>query len=1260
METIKEINKNQPKLKQEKNDLIKKYPFNGRSKYLIDKFLILGYKPNQIQKLLTNNKEIKKILINFAKKIKSDESNNIDKILIKSTKKKINLDILPTLLNEISNDYTKLIPDIDLINNMLFPNKIHFYVKGQYNKFHSKSRTTTQDNIILKKSKTNPINYEDDGEMNNRFSANTNNTNISSKENFDEEDLEIMKNKQYNMIFSYNPQEGTNSKKSINGFAYIFYKKYKEKLSIEGINFTIYTPMTFCIISEFPYFNSYYRLCIQIIQLFKEKQIDIPLEILLYNIINLSLSPLNGDVLLNIEPLNFPSGKTVVDSICKSTKKKQFTTIKEEEDDYDDNEYVLLDNSLENKYKNNDEEKEDNIIDLKAVNEKYNINNSPINKPYILIDQKSSEKKIHHLKLKKRDSNNIENDFEKTLSISPNLAIKKRELQFENQSRYTIGFNRTLNFNKLDDENNITNNVSNRKYCSNSNYEDIKFQSLSGYPLIQYNLSKVLLHTLSPQDVIIIFFYSFLEKDIVFFSKNIEYLSFTINSYLNLNFPLNDEKYYFVNACVSYDNFVNDNSPFVGAAFTNILGVNSTYNPEYINYSNKTKLKDHLAVDLDNGFIYQIENPNDKDKNVRNKAIFDYIKKICKKEIKDDKGVVLVREIKILYDKLESYKNNNNENNTNISHSSKNIYYSKINNFIYYNDYGQNSVKSKNRNIQEGFYRLINYICLYFYQNLSLKSDDDKEDLNKIIINRKNKGLNPETMNIIFHKDYNIEDNNYIKEEIYFLDELMETMKFESFVYGFIQSYNPIDLYKIPLTLTEEFLSILSRKNFVTNQNIDFFNFIDNLYKKKGFEKTYIDFNPFSAQYYKKLKTYFDREIYDQNNCNNLKKEVKAKYLYTLIDQKKEGDVLDNLKYNEYILDNNLLIKYIRFLKNLKKEEYYHMFHLASSLDQNRIKNISMIDIENEIEKYSYNIGISNKTDICCSNIILLFILSIKSIKNYIDCPSFLSAIFQNFSVFRKYYTMIMNLVYRLMNDCLNKQDYKNAQDYFFCYYSCINSVRNLKLVPNENLMNIILKFDKIDLNALLEKVSLAQNSIQDNANENEIKVDDRKLFNNNNIKESNQTKNVYVIYNFIKNNFIKEECLIQKINEIKGNKTLAFTITNKGKVIEPKIKYKNKDFEYKCLISTQDKILDDLNKQYELYINDLNEDKLDIKILLESCLNIILFTRNTEFFKDIDEIIDTFKVIFNVYLQKFYIISNKKENENNNINENDKVNHKE
>ena len=214
----------------------------------------------------------------------------------------------------------------------------------------------------------------------------------------------------------------------------------------------------------------------------------------------------------------------------------------------------------------------------------------------------------------------------------------------------------------------------------------------------------------------------------------------------------------------------------------------------------------------------------------------------------------------------------------------------------------------------------------------------------------------------------------------------------------------------------------------------------------------------------------------------------------------------------------------------------------------------------------------------CCSNIILLFILSLKSIKNYIDCQSFLSALFQNFNVFRKYYTMIMNLVYRLMNDCLDKKDYSNAQNYFFCYYSCINSLRSLKLVPNENLMKIISKFDKIDLNDLLEKAN--QSNVQK-----DIGGEEKPFFNDKNIKESNQSRYVYVIYNFTRNSYIKEESIIQKVNELKGKKTLKINITNKeGKIsrsIEPKIKFNNKNFQYRCLIATQDKILDDLNKQY-------------------------------------------------------------------------------
>ena len=722
MENCKEYNIINTKLKEEKNGIIKKYPYNGRSIYLIDKFYIIGYEPNQFNKLINNNNQNKKALINIAKRIKSEELQNSN--LGKSTKNskiKLSIDDFPTLLNEISNDYKKKLPDIDLIKNMLFPNKPNIYIKTSYTKKTVQIRSTIHENILQKK-KSNILNNDDediDFLSNERYGRESVNLNANE---YDEDDLQPMKNKQYNMIFSYNPQEGKNSKKSINGFAYVFYKRYKETMKIEDITFTFYIPMTFCIISEYPYFNSYYKLCKRIIHLFRSKKNEIPLEIILYNIINFTMSPINGDISLNIEPSNFPSDKTVVDSISEISKKKQIHIIKEEDENENNENCEGFDLYRYNSQRNNNENEEN--MDEFPILEKKPIYYSP-----------NTEQKKQNQSKKKIDIEKNDLDLEKSLSTSPDFlnSMKKRKLENKifNTPRYALQFNSYIGLND-----NINYNKTN-KNSGNSNYE-IKFQTLSGYPLIQYDLLKVLLHKLSPQDVIIIFFYSFLEKDILFFSNNLEYLSFTINSYLNLNFPLNDEKYYFYNACVSYDNFINDNSPFVGATFTSILGINSAYNSDYLKNLNKTKLKDHLAVDLDNGVIYQVDDPNNKDKNIRNKTIFDYIKKICKKEIKDDK-VIIIREIKILYDilydKLESLKNNSNDSNQNFHNSTKFIYKSSIG-FI---DYDENKIKINNRNIQEGFYRLINYMCLYFYQNLSLKSEDDKEDLNKIIINKKKK-----------------------------------------------------------------------------------------------------------------------------------------------------------------------------------------------------------------------------------------------------------------------------------------------------------------------------------------------------------------------------------------------------------------------------------------------------------------------------------------------------------------------------------------
>ena len=49
-------------------NIVKRYPFNGRSKYLIDRFYIIGFRPNQIHKIIFQNNQTIKLLQNISKK----------------------------------------------------------------------------------------------------------------------------------------------------------------------------------------------------------------------------------------------------------------------------------------------------------------------------------------------------------------------------------------------------------------------------------------------------------------------------------------------------------------------------------------------------------------------------------------------------------------------------------------------------------------------------------------------------------------------------------------------------------------------------------------------------------------------------------------------------------------------------------------------------------------------------------------------------------------------------------------------------------------------------------------------------------------------------------------------------------------------------------------------------------------------------------------------------------------------------------------
>ena len=56
--------------------MVKRFPFNGRSKYLIDRFYIIGFRPNQIHKIIFQNNQTMKLLQNISKKTMQEESYN--------------------------------------------------------------------------------------------------------------------------------------------------------------------------------------------------------------------------------------------------------------------------------------------------------------------------------------------------------------------------------------------------------------------------------------------------------------------------------------------------------------------------------------------------------------------------------------------------------------------------------------------------------------------------------------------------------------------------------------------------------------------------------------------------------------------------------------------------------------------------------------------------------------------------------------------------------------------------------------------------------------------------------------------------------------------------------------------------------------------------------------------------------------------------------------------------------------------------------
>ena len=217
------------------------------------KYPFSGIAPNLIDKFLVLGYS-QKVIENFTRFGTEDEETDFQSRL-----KPFILDERPTIINEICNDYSKDLLENDLILELIFPNipKMYFLSK---------------EDAIKKK----------------------------------EPDEELLTST-YSIIFSINPQDNSGSKKSYNGLGYIFYVQIEYKNEMQEQLGTLFVPIAYVILSEYPYFYHYKELCKHIVRQMKQETDGIPLEILIYNIVKYLQSPINRSINLTfVAPLSLP------------------------------------------------------------------------------------------------------------------------------------------------------------------------------------------------------------------------------------------------------------------------------------------------------------------------------------------------------------------------------------------------------------------------------------------------------------------------------------------------------------------------------------------------------------------------------------------------------------------------------------------------------------------------------------------------------------------------------------------------------------------------------------------------------------------------------------------------------------------------------------------------------------------------------------------------------------------------------------------
>ena len=148
-----------------------------------------------------------------------------------------------------------------------------------------------------------------------------------------------------------------------------------------------------------------------------------------------------------------------------------------------------------------------------------------------------------------------------------------------------------------------------------------------------------------------------------------------------------------------------------------------------------------------------------------------------------------------------------------------------------------------------------------------------------------------------------------------------------------------------------------------------------------------------------------------------------------------------------------------------------------------------------------------------------------------------------------------------------------------------------------------------------------------------EDEEEENNIINNEEEKYSINKKNLYIYNNFVFSQTIKENVIVEEVNRLqKGNLNAKFR--DQETIMIPKIKYiKNKKEIIESNFISQKQMFEILLMEYNKFLENLDFDEFNKQILINFCLNIFIFMRNDETFKQLNDIMVIMENIFNIFI---------------------------